>query len=274
MDYQINQNYKYYFCEKPQIMIDTHTHIYLPEFDDDRETMIMRAKDAGVTKLFLPNIDSSSIAPMMNICKKNPEFCYAMIGLHPSSVKENYLNEMDIIKTWLTKEKFCAIGEIGIDLYRDKTFFTQQKVAFVNQIELAIQYKLPIIIHARNAFDEIFKILDCFKELPNGIFHCFSGNTQQAKKAIDMGFLLGIGGVVTFTNSGLQQVLQDIGITHLVLETDAPFLAPVPFRGKRNEPAYLKNIVNKIAESLEIPTQEVIEKTTKNAEKIFILSAN
>lgn len=253
-------------------MTDTHTHIYLPEFDEDRDAMIQRAKDAGVEHLYLPNIDSSSIDPMMKSCKDYPGYCSPMMGLHPGSVKENYKDELAVIENWLQKVKFCAVGETGLDLYWDKTFIEQQKIVFTRQIELALHYRLPIVIHVRNAFEDTFKVLMQFPTLPTGVFHCFSGNIEQAKKAVDLGFLLGIGGVVTFNNSGLQKVVQAVGMNHLVLETDAPFLAPVPFRGKRNEPAYLKYVVDKIAELLIISAEEVIKGTTENTGKVFASS--
>lgn len=250
-------------------MIDTHTHIYLPEFDTDRDLIIQNAKNKGVKQLYLPNIDSTSIVTIIEVCKKYPDYCFPMMGLHPGSVKENYSEELEIIEQWLLKEKFYAIGEIGLDLYWDKTYIEEQKIVFIKQMELAQQHNLPVIIHIRNAFDEIFTILDNMKKIPQGIFHCFSGNIGQAEKAINMGFLLGIGGVVTFKNSGLQKIVQTAGLKNLVLETDAPYLAPTPFRGKRNEPAYLKYIAEKIAELTNTSTEEVIQVTTDNSLKIF-----
>lgn len=250
-------------------MIDTHTHIYLPEFNTDRDIIIKNAKNFGVKSLFLPNIDSLSIQPMIETCKAYPDYCFPMIGLHPGSVKEDYILELELIGQWHLKEKFYAIGEIGIDLYWDKTYINEQKIAFRKQIQLALQLDLPVVIHIRNSFDDTFTILEEFQKLPKGIFHCFSGNLEQAKKAIQMGFLLGIGGIVTFTNSGLQKIVQTIGTGHLVVETDAPYLAPSPFRGKRNEPAYLQYIIQKIAELTNNSIEQVVQTTTENAQKIF-----
>lgn len=257
------------FTKKSLTMIDTHTHIYLPEFDKDRDSIIQNAKNNGVKYLYLPNIDSSSIEPMIEVCNKNPNYCFPMIGLHPGSVKENYLQELEIVEQWFSKEKFCAIGEIGLDLYWDKTFIEEQKIVFIRQMELALQHNLPVVIHVRNAFDDVFKTLDSMQKIPQGIFHCFSGNIEQAKKVISMGFMLGIGGVVTFNNSGLQKIVQTIGLDHIVLETDAPYLAPTPYRGKRNEPSYLKFITAKIAELTNTSIDDVIQITTTNALKIF-----
>lgn len=251
-------------------LFDTHTHIYLKEFDSDIDEVINRSFSSGVSGIVLPNIDSTSISRMLEVEKKFPDKIFSSIGLHPSSVKENYIDELRIVDENLEKEKFVAIGEIGMDLYWDKTFREQQIIAFRHQIGLALKHNLPLIIHVRKAFEDTFRVLEEFKESKlSGIFHCFSGDERQAEKAISMGFLLGIGGVVTFQNSGLQNVVKETAIEHIVLETDAPFLAPIPFRGKRNEPSYLTYIAEKIAEIKDISVYEVGEITTGNAKVLF-----
>jgi len=252
------------------MFIDTHTHLYSEEFDADRNEIIKNAISKGITKLYLPNVDSSSIDDMLQLEKEFPENCFAMMGLHPCSVKENYLEELAIIEDWLTKRKFVAIGEIGIDLYWDKTFLKEQEIAFKKQIDWALTYNYSIIIHCRNAFDEIYSILSSYQTLPKGIFHCFSGTIEQAEKILALkNFKLGIGGVVTFKNSGLDKVLESISIEDIVLETDAPYLAPAPFRGKRNESSYIPLIANKIADIKNLSIEEVQRITTKNATSIF-----
>lgn len=256
------------------ILVDTHTHLYAEEFDNDRDQMIANAIDSGVQKFYLPNIDTSSIEPMKQLVQKYPANCFAMMGLHPCSVNEKVEQELATIQRLLFTEKYVAVGEIGIDLYWDKTFVEQQKQAFRTQINWAIELKLPISIHCRNAFDEIYEIMCEFCE-PNkdnalkGIFHCFSGNTEQAKKVIELGFFLGIGGVLTFKNSGLDKVLKEIELEKIVLETDSPYLAPVPHRGKRNESSYIRIIAEKVAEIKNCSLQHVAEITTKNAQLIF-----
>lgn len=252
------------------MFIDTHTHLYSEEFNADRANVIKKAISAGVTKLYLPNIDSTSIDGMLALEKEYPQNCFPMMGLHPCSVNENVEAELNLVGDWLAKRKFSAVGEIGIDLYWDKTFFEQQKMAFKKQIDWALQYDLPIVIHCRDAFDEIFEILTAYPKLPKGIFHCFSGNLEQANKIIEhTQFKLGIGGVVTFKNSGLDKVVEQIDMKHLVLETDSPYLAPVPFRGKRNESGYLMMVAEKVAQIKNSSIAEVAEITTKNAEEIF-----
>lgn len=252
------------------MFIDTHTHLYSEEFNADRANVIKKAISAGVTKLYLPNIDSTSIDGMLALEKEYPQNCFPMMGLHPCSVNENVEAELNLVGDWLAKRKFSAVGEIGIDLYWDKTFFEQQKMAFKKQIDWALQYDLPIVIHCRDAFDEIFETLTAYPKLPKGIFHCFSGNLEQANKIIEhTQFKLGIGGVVTFKNSGLDKVVEQIDMKHLVLETDSPYLAPVPFRGKRNESGYLMMVAEKVAQIKNSSIAEVAEITTKNAEEIF-----
>jgi TatD DNase family protein len=224
----------------------------------------------GIERFFMPNIDSSSIEGMLAVEEKYPGKCFAMMGLHPCSVKENWKKEMAIVEEWLTKRKFAAIGEMGMDLYWDKTFLEEQKLVFVRQVELANQYKLPIVIHTRDSFDVALELLkNNKKEDPCGIFHCFTGNADQAKKVIDMGFYLGIGGVVTFKNGGLDKTLAEIDLKNIVLETDAPYLAPAPFRGKRNVPAYLYKIAEKISEIYNCSIHDVCKITTLNSNRVF-----
>jgi TatD DNase family protein len=251
-------------------LTDTHTHLYLEEFDEDRKEMIERALDNDVKCLLLPNIDSSSINGMMQLCKQFPSNCFPMMGLHPTSVKENYQEELDLVEDWIKKEKFYAIGEIGIDLYWDKTFQQEQEIAFVYQIELAIKHQFPIVIHMRDSFDEVYTVVKNYAspEL-KGVFHCFTGTLEQAQKIIDLNFKLGIGGVVTFKNSGLDKVVEKIDMKHLLLETDSPFLTPVPHRGKRNETAYVRFVAEKIASIKNIPLEQVAEITTSNANQLF-----
>lgn len=258
------------------ILTDTHTHLYASEFDADRTQVIEKAIKLGVSRYFLPNIDSESIVPIFNLVKQFPKNCFPMMGLHPCSVNEKYQEELKVVEYWLEKknknpnEKFCAIGEIGIDLYWDKTFIEQQKDAFERQIQLAIQYNLPIVIHTRNSFDETFEIVYEYRSQLKGIFHCFSGNAEHARKIIDLGgFKMGIGGVVTFKNAGVAEVVKDIPMEYIVLETDAPYLAPTPNRGKRNEPEYLLFIAQKIAEIKKISLEKVAEITTENSRQIF-----
>jgi TatD DNase family protein len=255
------------------ILIDTHTHLYLNAFDDDRKEMVERAIATGVKYMFLPNIDSSSVKGMHELCALFPENCFPMMGLHPTSVKDNYEEEMDKVKRLLDENTYYGIGETGIDLYWDKTYYREQLKAFNTQIDLAIEYDLPLIIHARESFDEIFRVLEN-RDIAGlqGVFHCFTGTADQASRAIGLGFMLGIGGVLTYKKSGLEQVVSQIGINDLILETDAPFLPPVPHRGKRNESAYVLHVADKLAEVLEIPVEEVASITTKNASNLFNLN--
>ncbi|MEA2105381.1 MAG: TatD family hydrolase [Bacteroidota bacterium] len=252
--------------------IDTHTHLYLPEFDQDRDQVINEAIDYNVIKLLLPNVDSSTINPLMDMVNKYPLNCFPMIGVHPTSVGEEYQKELDIVESWLKKEKFIAIGEIGMDLYWDKTFQKQQVEVFRRQLNLAKKYNLPVVIHARESFDEIFKIVD--EEADDrltGVFHAFTGTVEQANQIIEWGFMMGIGGIVTFKNAGLDKVVRNIDINHIVLETDSPYLAPVPKRGKRNQSAYIRHIAEKIALIKEISIEKVANITTDNAKQLFRL---
>lgn len=252
-------------------LVDTHTHLFLEEFDEDRDQVVKNSLDAGVTKLILPNIDSTSIKPLDKMVSDYPGTCYGAMGLHPSSVKENFRDELAVIKERLYAGDYVAVGEIGIDLYWDKTFIEEQIIAFEEQIEWALDLELPIIIHARDSFPEIFESLNKFDKLPKGVFHCFSGSNADAHKAIEMGFVLGINGVVTFKKSNLPEVLSDIDLKHIILETDSPYLAPVPYRGKRNESAYVFNISQKMAELYGVSNQEVASVTTENALQLFQL---
>ncbi len=249
---------------------DTHIHLYSKEFEQDMPKLLEVANAAGVERFFIPNIDSSSIEGMLKLESAYPENCFPMMGLHPCSVKENWKAEMDIVENWLSKRKFAAVGEMGIDLYWDKTFIEEQKTVFIRQVELANQYSLPIVVHTRDSFEVTYELLrKTKKENPSGIFHCFTGNAEQAKRIIDMGFYIGIGGVVTFKNSGLDKSVAEIDLKNIVLETDAPYLAPVPFRGKRNEPVYLIKVAEKIAEIKKCSLEEVSLITSQNAGKIF-----
>jgi TatD DNase family protein len=252
------------------MFIDTHTHLYSEEFNADRTDIITNAINLGVEKLYLPNVDSTSIDGMLALEHQFPNNCFPMMGLHPCSVKENYKEELATVKSWLDKRRFFAIGEIGMDLYWDKTFVKEQEFAFKQQIDWALEFNYTIVIHCRNAFDEIFEVLRSYPKLPKGTFHCFSGTIEQAQQILAFGnFKLGIGGVVTFKNSGLDKVVEHLNIHDLVLETDAPYLAPNPHRGKRNESAYLPLVAKKIAELKNLSVQEVEFITTKNAEDIF-----
>lgn len=253
------------------ILTDTHTHLYSKDFDTDRAELIETAIKSGIKRFFLPNVDSESIPGMFQMEKQFPDNCFAMMGLHPCSVNATYQDELQVVKHWLSKRKFIGIGEIGIDLYWDKTFLVQQQDAFRTQIQLAKEYNLPYVIHSRNSFNEVMEIVGEFKnDTIKAIFHCFSGNVQQAEEVIAAGnFKLGIGGVVTFKNSGLDKVVEAIDLKHLVLETDAPYLAPMPYRGKRNEPDHLLLIAKKIAEIKNISVEEVAAVTTQNSIEVF-----
>jgi TatD DNase family protein len=251
-------------------LVDTHCHLYSEEFRDDIEQVIERAQSYGVNKFYLPSIDSGSIADMFFLEAKYPGICIPMMGLHPCYVKENYRTELAVVEEWLGKRKFPAIGEIGLDKYWDTTFIKEQTESFTTQMQWAIDYNLPIVIHTRNAMQETIDLVKPFaaKGL-RGIFHCFSGTADDARQITDMGFLLGIGGVITYKNGGLAEALAQTGLEHLVLETDAPYLSPVPFRGKRNESGYLPYIVDKLAGLKNTSPEDVAAQTTANAQKIF-----
>ncbi len=251
-------------------IIDTHCHLYSEEFKDDIKEVIKRAKAEGVTKFYLPAIDSTCLEAMLELEKQYPNECIAMMGLHPCYVKENYKDELKIVETQLAARPFAAIGEIGLDFYWDKTFAEQQYEAFELQMQWALDKQLPIVIHTRNAMQETLNTVKPYaaKGL-KGIFHCFSGSYESAKQIVDMDFLLGIGGVITYKNAGLPEALTKVPVENLVLETDAPYLTPVPFRGKRNESSYLKYIIEKLADVKNISVEELAEITTANAEKMF-----
>jgi TatD DNase family protein len=251
-------------------LVDTHCHLYSEEFELDQEAVLQRAFSEGINKFYLPAIDSSAIPAMLALEKKFPGKCMAMMGLHPCYVKENFQQELIVVKDWLSNRNFSAVGEIGLDYYWDKTFAAEQVIAFRNQIEWSIEYKLPIVIHTRNAMQETIEIVkEYVPEGVRGIFHCFSGSFENAIEIIEAGFYLGIGGVLTYKNAGLVNVLSKIDLKNLVLETDAPYLSPVPFRGKRNESSYLKYVVAKLAEIKNCSVETVAKVTTENAEKIF-----
>ena len=260
----------HYICN---MFIDTHTHLYLPEFDSDREQTITRALERNVALLLLPNIDHTSWKPMQDLCLQFPSVCFPMAGLHPTSVlPESVDREMEEVQAWLEPGEYIAVGEIGIDLHWDKTHLGLQEETFRHQLQLAKKHRLPVAIHVRKSFDEVWHILKQESGAGlTGVFHCFPGDERQARQVTEAGFLLGIGGVVTFKNSGLQKVVTALGPQHMVLETDAPFLAPAPYRGQRNEPAYIPLIASKIAELCQLNVQEVEEITTRNAIKLFNL---
>ena len=252
------------------MITDTHTHLYSSQFAEDQKEMMQRAKDAGVSRFFIPAIDSSYTENMLKLEENFPDDVYLMMGLHPTYVKENYLEELAHVKEWIDKRNFYAIGEIGIDLYWDKTFLVQQQEAFKTQIKWAKEKKLPIVIHCRDAFDEIFEVLEAEKGNDlRGIFHCFTGTKEQALQAISYNMKLGIGGVATFKNGKIDKFLHEIPLDHIVLETDAPYLAPKPYRGKRNESAYITNVVDKLVDIYKLSFKEIADITTKNSKDVF-----
>lgn len=251
-------------------LIDTHTHLYLPEFDADRDEIVNRAVNNGVVKMLMPNIDVGSVIPMLAATKKYKDICHPMIGLHPTSVNHDYLAALKQIGELSNENKYIAVGEIGIDLYWDKTFFKEQVQAFRQQVALAISSRLPVVIHSRNSIREVFSVLDEFRgEALTGVFHAFSGNIEDAIKVVETGFKLGIGGPVTFKNSALPYIVTEVGLQNIVLETDSPYLAPVPFRGKRNESYYLCIINRKLAEIFGTGEEEVARITSENSCRLF-----
>lgn len=251
-------------------LIDTHTHLYLTDFEKDIASVIDRANETGVSKFYLPAIDSTETDKLLSLEKAFPGKCFAMAGLHPCSVKADFKNELDIIYQQLTERSFAAVGETGLDFYWDKTYTEHQYESLHQQVKWALEFDIPIVLHTRNATQETIEVIKKNKaDNLRGIFHCFSGTKEQATEIINCGFYLGIGGVVTYKNSGLAEVISDIKLDHIVLETDSPYLTPVPFRGKRNESCYLKIIAEKIAAVKNISIEEVAEITTKNAESIF-----
>ncbi len=254
----------------PNFWIDTHAHIYSEEFNADSTDMLLRCEENGVSKIFMPNIDHSSIDSMMEVEMKNPDRCYAMMGLHPCSVKKGFEKELYIVEEWLNKRKFAALGEMGTDLHWDKSFWGEQQEAFKVQVQLARKHALPLVIHCRESMDETIELLRPLADGKlTGIFHCFSGTLEQARKIIEMNFYLGIGGVVTFKNGGLDKILPDVDVHRIVLETDSPYLAPVPHRGKRNEPSYLTLVAQRICEIKKMKLSELQRLTSDTALKIF-----
>lgn len=252
------------------ILTDTHTHLYADQFNEDRTEMVQRAIKNGVERFFIPAIDSKTTESMFALEKQFPKNIFLMMGLHPTHVKENFIAELNHVKQWLDKRNFYAVGEIGIDLFWDKSFLKQQQEAFKMQITWAKEKNLPIVIHCRDAFDEVFEVLEEMKDDKlHGIFHCFTGNLEQAKKAINYNMKLGIGGVVTFKNGKIDQFLGQISLKNIVLETDAPYLAPTPFRGKRNESSYLLNIAEKLATIYNVSVEEIANRTTQNSKDVF-----
>jgi len=252
------------------MLIDTHTHLYLDAFDEDRPEMLDRALEAGVSRMFLPNIDSSSVEAMMDLCRARPGVCFPMMGLHPTSVKENYREELVLAEKGLDSPGIIGIGECGIDLYWDRTHIREQEEVFRTQIGWAKERQLPLVIHARDSFPEIFRILDEEgSEGLNGVFHSFTGGEAELGKALGYGFMIGINGIVTFKNSGLDQVVKHLPHDRIVLETDAPFLAPHPFRGKRNESTYLVRIAEKVAEIFDLNIEKLESISSANALRLF-----
>jgi TatD DNase family protein len=253
-------------------LIDTHTHLYLPEFDADRDEAVNRAMSSGVVKMLMPNIDLHSVEQMLSAENRYPDICYPMIGLHPTSVKDDYNSQIDKLENLVTKHKFVAIGEIGIDLYWDKTLVEEQVIAFRRQIAFAIEKGLPVVIHSRESFPQVFSVLDEFEGKGlQGVFHAFSGSIKDAEKATGMGLKLGIGGIVTFKNSGLDKIVKETGPENLILETDSPYLAPVPHRGKRNESSYICIINKKLAEIFGMSEEEVASITFASSTGLFHL---
>jgi TatD DNase family protein len=252
--------------------IDTHAHLYLPEFDADRENAVETAVYRGVKRILLPNIDSTTIDPMNKLAEQFPGVCNPMMGLHPTSVKDNYRQELDRVEKELSQRSYCAVGEIGIDLYWDKTCLKEQNIAFSAQLDLALKYNLPIAIHARESFDEILDILNGYKNKGlRGVFHAFTGTVEIAQDVISRGFLLGIGGIITYKKSFLPDIIRETDLSHIILETDSPFLTPVPFRGKRNESSYIPYIAEAIGRIKDTTPEEVARVTTANACKLFQL---
>jgi TatD DNase family protein len=251
-------------------LIDTHCHLYSEEFLEDRREMIQRAVNAGVDRFFMPNIDKNSIDGMLELEEEFPGRCYPMMGLHPCYVKEDADDQLEIVRDWLAVRHFAAVGEIGLDFYWDLTFKEKQFEVFRKQLEWSTVYRLPVVIHSRNSLRECIDVVKEFNGYIQGIFHCFGGSREEAEEIMDLGMYLGIGGVVTFRKAGLDEVIRQVGLSKVVLETDAPYLAPVPFRGKRNESSYLKFVADKLAEVANMDVEEVARITTQNAANVFM----
>ncbi len=252
------------------ILIDTHSHIYSEDYRNEINEVIIRAKEAGVSKIITPNIDSSSIKPMLDIADNYSDICFPLIGIHPTSVKDDFEQELEVFNYWLNKREFYGIGEIGIDLFWDKTFVEEQEYVFRQQLKRAAELKMPVVIHVRDSFETVMKNLKLeYVQGMKGIFHCFSGNYEQAREVLDMGFKIGVGGTVTFKNSGVDAVIANLKPIDIVMETDSPYLAPVPYRGKRNESGYLPLILQKISEVFSMPAKEIELVTDYSALQIF-----
>lgn len=251
-------------------MIDTHAHIYLPEFKEDINDVLERAKEGGLERVYMPNIDHTSIDDMLELEELNPGFCIATMGLHPCSVKKDFEKELYLVEEWLTKRSFVAIGEMGTDLYWDKTFVDQQVEAFKVQVAWAKQYQIPIIIHCRESLDMTIDLVEELKDDSlTGVFHCFNGTVEQAERIKGLDFFIGLGGVSTFKNAGMDKVIPEIDLANVVLETDSPYLTPVPYRGKRNEPSYVKFVAQRVADLREKNLEEIVKLTTENANRLF-----
>jgi TatD DNase family protein len=251
-------------------LTDTHAHIYSEEFNDDLAHILARSREAGVATILMPAIDSSTHSKMLDLEVANPSYCLSMMGLHPCSVKENYREELKIIEDYFARRKFVAVGETGLDFYWDVSFKEQQYAAFRQQAEWALHYDIPLVIHSRNSTAECIELVREYQDgRLKGVFHCFSGTAEQAQQIMDLGFYLGIGGVLTFKNAGLDAVLKELELSRIVLETDAPYLAPVPYRGKRNEPSYILHVAQKLAVIKGMDPEEVAAITTGNAQKLF-----
>lgn len=256
------------------MLTDSHTHLYLNAFDKDRDQVIRRAIDAGISLMLLPNIDRNSMAPLFSLVERFPTHCFPMLALHPTSVKENYREELRIIGENIQQQKIIGIGETGMDLYWDKTFLKEQEEAFATQIQWAMELDLPLVVHARDSFSEIFQVLDAAGGAGlRGVFHSFTGSMGELERALSYGFMIGINGIVTFKNSSLDEVVRHIPLDRLLLETDAPFLAPVPYRGKRNESSYLVETAGEVAEIFNLKLEEIAGITTSNAEQLFRLKS-
>lgn len=253
-------------------LVDTHTHLYLPDFDSDRDEMVSRAVNSGVCKLLMPNVDLETVQPMLSAADRYEDICFPMIGLHPTSIKEDFLPHLDEIIRIASQHKFIAVGEIGIDLYWDKTHLDEQIIAFRRQTEYAVSTGLPVVIHSRNSINEIFSVLEEFKGSNlTGVFHAYSADHMCARKAVEMGFMLGIGGPLTYKNSMLERICKEVGIQNIVLETDSPYLTPVPYRGKRNESSYICIINRKLAEIFDMSEEETASITFENSCRLFNL---
>lgn len=252
--------------------VDTHAHIYLDHFVEDIQQVVERSKNAGINKILLPNIDNDTIDNMLSLEQTYPDLCFSMMGLHPCSVRKNVDSQLQIIESWLSNRSFIAIGEIGTDLYWDYTYWNHQKEAFHYQCELAVQHDLPVVIHCRESLEETINLIKKLKKIPRGVFHCFAGTVEQAMAITELGFYMGLGGIVTFKNGGMNKVLPHLDLTRIILETDSPYLSPVPERGKRNEPCKIKIIAEKIAEHLSMTLAEIASITTKNAHDLFFPS--